>query len=68
MNVRYTDVRVKLVGQDGNAFSILGRVQSAVREARIPQDQIHAFLTEAMASDYDGLLATCMRWASCGTA
>ena len=49
MSVRYTDVRVKLAGQDGNAFSILGRVQRALREARIPQDQIHAFLTEAMA-------------------
>lgn len=60
--IRYPDVTVALVGQDGNAFAILSRVQRALRRAGAPQEDVDAFLEEAMSGDYDHLLQTVMRW------
>jgi hypothetical protein len=60
--VKYPHVSVKLVGEDGNAFAILGRVGWAMRKAQVPDAQIQAFKAEAMSGDYDHLLATVMRW------
>jgi hypothetical protein len=65
MTIRYPDVHVKLVGEDGNAFSILGRVRAAMRRAGVPADQLNEFMQEAMGGDYDTLLQTCMRWVDC---
>lgn len=61
---KYPDVKVKLSGTDGNAFAILGRVASAARAAKVPNEEIRTFYDEAMAGDYDELLRTCMRWFS----
>ena len=60
--VRYPKIKVKLVGTDGNAFSILGNVRKALRKGKVSQEEIDAFATEAMSGDYNNLLATCMRW------
>jgi hypothetical protein len=60
--VRCPNVTVKLIGTDGNAFAILGRVQAAMRKAGVPDDEIKAFQTEATSGDYNNLLRTCMRW------
>ena len=49
-------------GQDGNAFAILGRCRAAARDAGLSDDEIAAFMAEAMAGDYDHLLQTAMRW------
>lgn len=62
MSVKYPDVSVRLVGEDGNAFAILGRVQKALRRANVPDAELKAFMDEATASDYNHLLATAMRW------
>ena len=59
---KYPNVKVKLVGKDGNAFAILGRVQTAMHKHRIAKSEIDAFVTEAMSGDYDHLLATVVRW------
>jgi len=59
---KYPKIHVKLVGEDGNAFSILGRVQGAMRRAKVPKDEIKAFQKEATSGDYDHLLATVMKW------
>jgi len=59
---RYSNVTVKLVGEDGNAFAILGRVQRALRKAKVPDDEIKQFLAEAKSGDYNHLLATVMDW------
>lgn len=56
-----TDAVVCLTGEDGNAFSILGRVRRAIRHSNHPE-LADAFLQEAMAGDYDHLLATCFRY------
>lgn len=57
----YPEVRVELVGQDGNAFAILGRVSKALRREGIDPKP---FVAEAMSGDYDHLLQTCMNWVS----
>jgi hypothetical protein len=62
MGPKYPNVTVKLVGRDGNAFAILGSVKSAMKRARVPNDEIDAFIVEATSGDYDNLLQTCMRW------
>jgi len=62
MDVKYPKIKVKLVGEDGNAFIILGKVKNALRKAHVPQDEIAAFVDEATAGSYDDLLCTCMKW------
>lgn len=58
-----TSVKVRLVGEDGNAWAILGRCGAAMRKAGYPQAFIDTFVTEATAGNYDDLLATVMRYA-----
>lgn len=60
--VKHPDIFVPLVGEDGNAFSILGRVRSALRRGGVPQDEIAKFTEEATSGDYNHLLQTVMRW------
>lgn len=62
MTPKYPHITVALVGHDGNAFVILGRCRKAAREAGLSDDEIAAFIAEAMAQDYDYLLQTVMRW------
>jgi len=59
---RYPQIRVKLVGEDGNAFAILGRVTKALKRAEVPQKEIDLFYREATEGDYNHLLRTVMRW------
>lgn len=49
---------VRLVGEDGNAFAILGRVRRTMRQAGWPKDAIDGFMAEATSGNYDYLLAT----------
>lgn len=58
---KYPDITVKLSGEDGNAFSILARVQQAMRRNGVPKGEIEAFHAEATSGDYDDLLQTVMR-------
>ena len=54
-----TNIRVKLVGEDGNAFTIIGRVSKALgREGH--ENLVKEFQAEAMSGDYDHLLQTAM--------
>ena len=62
MQPKYPNIRVKLVGRDGNAFAILGRVQEALRRGKVPQEERDVFIKEATSGDYNNLLATCMKW------
>jgi hypothetical protein len=62
MDIKYPNIHVKLVGCDGNAFAILGKVSQAMRHAGVPQEDRDAFQKEATSGDYDNLLATCMKW------
>jgi hypothetical protein len=59
---RYPEIHVGLIGEDGNAFSILGRVETALRASGVGEEERKLFRAEAMSGDYDNLLATVMRW------
>ena len=51
-----TTVRVALLGNDGNAFFILGSVKRALEKAGY-SDLAKQYMKEATASDYNQLLA-----------
>ena len=59
--LRQTGISVRLVGEDGNAFSVLGRVRAALRRNGESPEFIDAFTKEATSGDYDHLLATVMQ-------
>ena len=60
--VKYPQIVVQLSGTDGNAFAVIGTVSRALRRAGIADDAMRSFYDEIMASDYDNVLATAMRW------
>ena len=53
-------VILELVGINGNAFAILGAFRNAAREQGWTEKEIHDVQYEAMAGDYNHLLATIM--------
>ena len=59
---RYSNVTVKLIGTDGNAFAILARVRQGLRAIKVPETTIKEFIDSATEGDYNHLLATCMEW------
>jgi hypothetical protein len=56
---------LKLVGEDGNAFAILGRAHRAARKAGMPEEQWKAIQAEATSGDYNNLLQTMMKHFNC---
>lgn len=59
---KYPHVRVRLVGEDGNAFSILGRTRRALLHGGVDHAEVDAFLKTAKSGDYNHLLCTVMDW------
>jgi len=53
---------VKLVGEDGNAFAIMGRVQRALEQAGADEEYIDQYLNKATSGDYDHLLQVTMEY------
>ncbi len=51
---------VKIVGEDGNAFSIMGSVTQALKRAGADKEYIDKYKTDATSGDYDHLLAVSM--------
>ena len=60
--IKYPNITVNIIGQNGNAFCILGICKRAMEQAKLPQTEIDAFMTEATSGDYKHLLATVMVW------
>jgi hypothetical protein len=52
--------KLKLVGEDGNAYTVLGRALKVARNAEWSQEKIKEFQQKAMSGDYDNLLRVCM--------
>lgn len=65
MRPLYPNIQVKLVGEDGNAFAIMGRVTKAMRSANVPPEVVAEFREEATSGGYDRLLQTCMKYIQC---
>lgn len=55
-------VKVTLVGQDGNAFAIMGKVSRALKQAGASKEEVDQYMEESMSGDYDNLLRTAMKW------
>lgn len=51
---------VKLIGEDGNAYAIIGACQRAARKARWTDEKWEAVKKDMMSSDYDHLLCVAM--------
>ena len=62
-NPKYPNINIELVGEDGNAFSILGRCTRALKRNGL-NDQVEAFREQATSGDYDNVLRTVMAWFS----
>lgn len=54
--------KVKLVGEDGNAYSIMGACMREGRRAGYTKEQLDAYQKESTSGDYDHLLQTAMKW------
>jgi hypothetical protein len=62
MDIKYPKVKVKLIGEDGNAFAIIGAVRKAMKRGGCTPEQVEEFQKEATAGDYNHLLQTAMRF------
>ena len=60
--VKYPNVSVDLIGQDGNAFLILGRVMKELRRGGVSAVGIEDFRKDATSGDYDNLLRVVMNY------
>jgi len=54
-------VKMKLVGLDGNAFSIMGAFRKNAIKQGWTIEQVNAVLDEAMMGDYNHLLQTIIK-------
>lgn len=52
----YMREKFDLVGVDGNAFSIIAYVKTAMREAGFSKEERSAYMEDCMRGDYDRLL------------
>jgi len=53
-------VKMKLVGLDGNAFSLMGAFQRNARKQGWSKEEIDVVIQECMSGDYNHLLVTLM--------
>ena len=60
--IKYPDIKVKLSGENGNAFNILAICGRAMKNAGLPQSELSAFWNEATSGDYNKLLSTTKKW------
>ena len=49
-----------LIGVDGNAFAVMGYVQSAMRHEKFTKEEIDTYIKDATSSNYDHLLCVSM--------
>ena len=54
---------VQLVGNNGNAYAIMGVVKTALQRAGADKEYIDLYLKESMAGDYDNLLVVAIKYA-----
>jgi len=54
--------KLKIIGKDGNAFSILGEARRAAKKAGWSKAEVEKMLQESMSGDYDNLLNTMSKY------
>lgn len=55
-------VKCKLTGEDGNAFAVMGRVVTALKQAGVTEEKISIYLEDAMMSNYENLILVSMTY------
>ena len=68
--IKYPEIKVKLTGINGNAYSIMGTVQTALQRGLKKQgmtsdeikSEIDLYIKESTSGDYNNLLVTAMKW------
>ena len=60
MKAPFTKPTVKLIGRDGNAIAVMGRIKHALKRAGADKEYIDKYLSEATKGDYDHLLVVSM--------
>ena len=55
---------VKLIGEDGNAFAIMGTVAKALKKAGFSQEHIAKYYEESSSGAYDNLIRVAMKYAN----
>ena len=63
--VRHPEIKIDLVGQDGNAFAIMGRVTQAMQRGGCTKEEIKQYTDQATSGDYDNLLRVTMETVNC---
>lgn len=58
---KFPNVKVRLIGQDGNAFFILAATEKAMRKAGVDEKAIDDYTKDATSGDYDHLLQVTMQ-------
>jgi len=62
MGIKYPDLNVKMVGEDGNVFAIIGRVSRALKRAG-HREAANEFVEKAISSkSYDEVLCLVMEY------
>ena len=62
-NAKYPQIVVRLVGEDGNSFAIMGRVAKALKRGGVKQPEVNEFYAECQAShNQTALLIVVMKW------
>lgn len=59
--IKHPDIEVRLSGEDGNVFSVISRVQRALRRAGFPEDAEEFGSRAHSASSYDDVIQLAMR-------
>ena len=61
-DIKYPEIDVQLIGEDGNAFAIMGAVSKALKRNGVSPEEVDKYMKESMSGDYDELLVTAMNW------
>lgn len=59
---KYPEIVAELSNIDGNAFSLMGAVDKALRKGGVKKPERDMFRMEAMKSGYEELIQTCAKW------
>lgn len=61
--VKYPEITVELIGQNGNIFNLIGICTKAMRRAKVSMEECNHFVDEVTsAKNYNEALAVIMRW------
>lgn len=61
-NVKYPEIKVKLIGNNSNAFAVMANVSSALRRGGVSKEEIDKYWEESTSGSYENLLSVAMKW------